>query len=77
MSIAGSSVGGEDVAAVDAAGEDEHLQVVLAQQNPAFVLEVDAGVAEHAADGDELLVVDFEYVAALHRVGEDFLGVEA
>ena len=33
----------EDVAAVDAARQDEHLQVVFAQKNPAFVLQVDAG----------------------------------
>ena len=41
--------GGEDVTAVDAAGEYEHLEVVFAKKDPAFVLKVDSGVSEHAA----------------------------
>lgn len=69
--------GGEDVAAVDSAGQNEHSEVVFAQQNPAFVLKVDAGIAEHATDGDKFFIVDFQDIAALHRVAEDFFGVES
>ena len=69
--------GGEYVAAVDAAGEYEHLQVVLPEQYPAFVLEVYAGVAEHAADQNELFVVYLQYVAPLHGVAQNLLVVEA
>lgn len=51
--------GGEYIAAVDTAGEDEHFEIVLAEENPAFVLKVNARVAEHAAYGDKFFVVDF------------------
>lgn len=33
----------EHVAAVDAAGENEHFEIVFAEKNPAFVLKVDTG----------------------------------
>ncbi len=69
--------GGKHVTAVDTAGENEHLQVVLAQQDPALVLEIDAGVAKHAAHGHKLLIVDLEDVAAGHGVAQDLLVVES
>ena len=69
--------GSEDIAAVDAAGEDEHPEIVLTEQNPALVLKIYSGVAEHTADRDELLVVDLEDIAALHGVAEDVLVVES
>lgn len=75
--LEGDVAGSEDVATVDTAGENEHLEVVLAEEDPALVLEVDAGIAEHTADGDKLLVVDLEDVASLHGVAEDFLVVES
>lgn len=69
--------GGEYVTAVDAAGEYEHLQVVLPEEYPTFVLQVYAGVAEHAADQNELFVVYLQYVAPLHGVAQNLLVVEA
>lgn len=69
--------GGEDIASVDSAGQNEHSEVVFAQQNPAFVLKVNARITEHAADGDKLFVVYLQDIAALHRVAEDFFGVES
>ena len=54
----------EDVAAIYATRQDQHLQIVFAKQYPAFVLKVDAGIAEHAADRHQFLVVYLEDVAA-------------
>ena len=58
---------GKDVAAIGATSEDEHLQVVLAKDEPAFVLHVKARIVEETADGDELLVVDLQDVALTER----------
>lgn len=69
--------GCEHIAAVDAACENEHPEVVFAEKYPAFVLKVDSGVAEHTADYHEFLIVDFQNVAALHGVAENFLVVES
>ena len=68
--------GCEDVGAVGAAGEHEHVEVVLAQDEPALVLDVEAWIAEHAADEHEFLVVDLEDVAAAYALLDDLLGVE-
>ena len=43
---------GEHITAVYAACKDEHLQIVFAQKQPAFVLQVDARITEDAAYGD-------------------------
>lgn len=59
---------GEDIAAVDATSQNEHLQVVFSEKNPAFVLKVDAGITEHTANGDKFLIVYFQNIAASHRV---------
>ena len=50
--------GGEDVGTVGAAGEHEHVEVVLAQDEPALVLDVETRIAEHTTDEHEFLVVD-------------------
>ena len=68
---------GEHITAVYAAGKDEHLQIVLAQEEPAFILQVDARIAEDAAYGDQFLVVDLEDVASLDALGDNFLGIES
>ena len=38
----------EDIRAIGAAGEHEHIEVVLTQDEPALVLNVEAGIAKHA-----------------------------
>lgn len=75
--LEGDVAGSEDVATVDTAGENEHLEVVLAEEDPALVLEVDAGIAEHARHRHEFLIVYLEDVAALHGVAENLFGVES
>ena len=70
------AAGRKDVAAIDAARQDKHPQVVLAQQYPAFVLQVDAWIAKHTADGDQLFIVYFQDVAAAHGVAQYLLGIE-
>ena len=68
---------GEYVAAVYTAGKDEHLQIVLAQEEPAFVLQVDARIAEDAAYGNQFLIIDLEDVASLDALGDNFLIIES
>ena len=67
----------EHVAAVYAAGKDEHLQIILAQEEPAFILQVDARITEDAAYGDQFLIVDLEDVASLDALGDNLLGIES
>ena len=68
---------GEYVAAVYTAGKDEHLQIILAQKEPAFILQVDARIAKDAAYGNQFLIVDFEDVASFDALGDNFLGIES
>ena len=68
---------GEYIAAVYTAGKDKHLQIVLAQEELAFVLQVDARIAEDAAYGNQFLIVDLEDVASLDALGDNLLGIEA
>ena len=63
----------EYIATVDAASEDEHLEIVFAEKDPAFVLKVDAGISEHSAYSHKLLVIYFKDIATLHGVADDFL----
>ena len=67
----------EHVAAVYAACKDEHLQIVLAQEEPAFVLQVDAWITEDAAYGNQFLIVNLEDVASLDALGDNLLGIES
>ena len=75
--LEGYVAGGKDVAAVDTAGEYEHLQIVFSEQYPAFILKIDTGITEHTADSHEFLVVYLQDVASLHRVAEYFFVVES
>ena len=68
---------GEHITAVYAAGKDEHLQIILTQEEPAFILQVDARITEDAAYGNQFLVVDLEDVASLDALGDNFLGIES
>ena len=51
----------EHIAAIDAASENQHLQVVFCQQNPAFILQINAGITKHTADSHQLFVVYLHY----------------
>ena len=68
---------GEHITAVYTAGKDEHLQIVLAQEEPAFVLQVDARIAEDAAYGNQFLVVNLENVASFDALGDNILIIES
>ena len=63
--LEGDVAGGEDVTAISAASEDEHVEVVLAKDEPALVLNVKTGIAEHTAYEHQFLVVNLQDVAAL------------
>ena len=68
---------GEYVAAVYTAGKNEHLQIILAQEEPAFILQVDARITEDAAYGNQFFIVDLEDVASLDALGDNLLGIES
>ena len=68
---------GEYIAAVYAAGKNEHLQIVLAQEEPAFILQVYARITEDAAYGNQFFIVDLEDVASLDALGDNLLGIES
>ena len=70
------AAGSEDVAAVDTTGEHEHIQIVLAEDEPALVLNVQTGVAEEAAQRDELFIIYLQYIATLQTVADNLLGIE-
>ena len=66
------ATGREHVTAVDAAREDEHIQFVFANKQPALVFQIDARITEHTTDDNEFFIVDFQYVATLHhRLADD------
>ena len=50
--------------------------MVFAQNKPALVLEVKARIAKHATNGDQLFIVDFQYVASAQRLAYHLLAVE-
>ena len=70
------AAGGEDIAAVDTTGEHEHVQIVLAEDEPALVLNVQTGIAEEAAQRDELFIVYLQYIATLQTLADNLLGIE-
>ena len=70
------AAGGEDIAAVDTTGEHEHIQIVLAEDEPALVLNVQTGIAEEAAQRDELFIVYLQYIATLQTLADNLLGIE-
>ena len=74
--LEGHLAAGEDIGAVGATGEHEHVEVILAQDQPALVLDVQSGIAEHATDGHQFLIVDLENVATAHRLLDNLLVVE-
>ena len=47
----------EYIAAVDATGKHEHVEVVLAEDEPALVLEIHPWIAKHPTDNDEPLAL--------------------
>lgn len=57
----------EHIAAIDSTSENQHLQVVFCQQNPAFILQIDTGITKHTADSHQFFVVYLQDVAAAER----------
>lgn len=70
------AAGSEDIAAVDTTGEHEHVQIVLAEDEPALVLNVQTGIAEEAAQRDELFIIYLQYIATLQTLADNLLGIE-
>ena len=67
---------GEDVAAVSATGKHKHVEVILTQDEPTFVLDVEAGIAKHTANEHQFLIVDLQDVTTLELFTQDLLCVE-
>ena len=49
---------------------------VLTEDEPAFVLHVQARIAEKSTDGDEFFIVDFQDITGSKRLFYNLLGVE-
>ena len=64
-------IGGKHVRAVYTAGKHEHVKVVLANEQPAFVLHIQARIAEDATNGNQFFVVYLQYVALFERVSDN------
>ena len=64
------------VTAVSATGENEHVEVVLTQNEPAFVLNIKAGITKHATDEHQFLIVYLQDVATLERLAQNLLRIE-
>lgn len=58
----------EGITAVDAAGEDDHIEIVFAENQPAFVFGVQMGIAKHSTNHLQFLIVDIQYVASSQRL---------
>ena len=67
---------GEDIGAVGATGEHKHIEIVLAKDEPAFVFDVEARIAEHTTDEHQFLVVNLQNVASADAFLNNLLGVE-
>ena len=66
----------EYVTAVSAAGEHKHVEVVLAEDEPALVLDVETRIAEHTANEYQFLIVNLQDVATLERLTQNLLRIE-
>ena len=66
----------EYVTAVSATGEHEHVEVVLTQNEPALVLDVETRIAEHTTDKYQFLIVNLQDVTTLERLFQNFLRIE-
>lgn len=67
---------GKDIAAVHTAGQYEHIEIVLAENQPALVLDIQTWITEEAADGNQLLIVDLQHIAALQALGNHLSSIE-
>ena len=66
----------EYVTAVSATGENEHVEVVLTQNEPALVLDVKTGIAKHTADKHQFLIINLQDIATLERLAQNLLRIE-
>lgn len=66
----------KDIAAVSSACQHHHLKMVSAHDDTAFFLYVETGVIEHAANGNELLIVDLKDIGMSDALPEHLLVVE-
>ena len=67
---------GEDVTSVHAASQHEHIKTILAENQPALILNVQTRIAEEATDGNQLLIVDLQDIATLQALTDNILVVE-
>ena len=66
----------EYVTAVSATGENEHVEVVLTENEPALVLDVKTGIAKHTADKHQFLIINLQDVTTLERLTQNLLRIE-
>ena len=66
----------ENVATVYTAGEHEHIEIVLAENEPAFIFHIEPRITEHTANAHEFFVVYLENVAEFERFLYDFFRIK-
>ena len=74
--LEGDVTGSENVGAVGAAGEHKHVEIVLTQDEPALVLDVKTGIAKHAANEHQFLIINLQDIATLERLTQNLLRIE-
>ena len=64
------------VATIRSAGQYDHVEVVFAENQPAFVLNIKTWIAKKTTDGNEFFIVNFQNVASFERLLDNLFGVE-
>lgn len=66
----------KDVAAIRSASQHNHVEVVFAENQPAFVLNIKTWITKKTADGNNFFVVNFQNIASFERRLDNLFGVE-
>lgn len=74
--LEGLELGGEHITAVHTTGEHQHIQVILAQDEPTLVFNIKAWITEETSNGHQLLIIDLKHIAAAQTLTDNLLAVE-
>ena len=66
----------KDIASVHATSQDQHFQVILGEQNPAFILQVNTRVTEHTAHCNQLFIIYLQHITFLERIAKHFFRIK-
>ena len=57
------AAGRKHITTVHTARKYEHIQIVFAEDEPTFILDIQSGIAEHTADCNKFFIVDLKHIA--------------